>query len=146
MHTLRDVKSYDSHLDHDAQLDAGMHNTSAMHFQAILSGGMFPHNTNLDSKQSMLLSHLPIMSKQFQERLNSHMNERNLTLNAENSRGQPISRHLQNLGQVRFLGYDSMLQLTLLGKLIFFMIVFGMNTDKNYKWITLAFVISYYFW
>lgn len=146
LQTLRDVKSYDSHLDHDAQLDTGLHNTSAMHFRSILSGGMFPHNSNLDPKQAMLLSHLPIMSKQFQERLNSHMNERNLTLNAENSRGQPISRHLQNLGQVRFLGYDSMLQLTLLGKLIFFMIVFGMNTDKNYKWITLAFVISYYFW
>lgn len=74
------------------------------------------------------------------------MNERNMTINAENSRGQPINRNLQNLGQVRFLGYDSLIQLTLLGKLIFFMIVFGMNTDRNYKWITLAFVISYYFW
>ena len=69
-----------------------------------------------------------------------------MTINAENSRGQPINRNLQNLGQVRFLGYDSLIQLTLLGKLIFFMIVFGMNTDRNYKWITLAFVISYYFW
>ena len=69
-----------------------------------------------------------------------------MSINAENSRGQPINRNLQNLGQVRFLGYDSMIQLTLLGKLIFFMIVFGMNTDRNYKWITLAFVISYYFW
>lgn len=92
------------------------------------------------------MGHLPIMSKQFQERLNCHMNERNMTINAENARGQPIHRNLQNLGQIRFLGYDSILQVTLLGKLIFFMMVFGMNTDKNYKWMTLAFVISYYFW
>lgn len=63
INTVRDVKSYDVNTENDIQLDSGMHNISAMHFQSILSGSQFPHNTNMDSKQSMMLSHLPIMSK-----------------------------------------------------------------------------------
>jgi 1-acyl-sn-glycerol-3-phosphate acyltransferase len=74
------------------------------------------------------------------------MAERNLSLNGENAEGLMLNRNLHNLANVRFLGYDSMFQFTLLAKLVFFMIFFGMNTEKKYRWVTLGFVVSYYFY
>lgn len=47
---------------------------------------------------------------------------------------------------IRFLGFDSIIQITLIAKLIMFLIFFGINIEKKYRWVMLAFVISYYFY
>ena len=44
------------------------------------------------------------------------------------------------------MGYDGIFQFTLVIKLAIFMFVFGINTEKEYRYLTLAFVISYYFY
>jgi hypothetical protein len=46
----------------------------------------------------------------------------------------------------RFLGYDSLFQFNLIGKLIFFMIFFESNSEKEFRYILWAFVITYYFY
>jgi len=51
-----------------------------------------------------------------------------------------------NVGQnIRFLGYDSILQPYLLFKLVGFMIIFGMNAQGRLKWICVALLVIYYF-
>lgn len=51
LNTLRDIKTSEGNCENDIQLDSGLHNISAMHYQSILTGGSHPHNTNLDVKQ-----------------------------------------------------------------------------------------------
>lgn len=51
-----------------------------------------------------------------------------------------------NVGQnIRFLGYDSILQPYLLFKLIGFMIIFGMNAPGKLKWVCIGLLVVYYF-
>ena len=58
-----------------------------------------------------------------------------------------MNRNQHNLNNnIRFLGFDSLIQITLIAKLIMFLIFFGINIEKKYRWITLAFVVSYYFY
>ena len=45
---------------------------------------------------------------------------------------------------IRFLGYDSILQFTFLAKLLFFMMIFGMNAHGIYRWIIIVFLVGYY--
>jgi hypothetical protein len=45
---------------------------------------------------------------------------------------------------VRFLGYDSILQLTLLAKLFMFMMIFGMNAQGMHRWLIIVLLIFYY--
>ena len=68
-------------------------------------------------------------------------------MNGENAQGQLLNRTNLNINDnVRFLGFDSLIQITLIAKLIMFLIFFGINIEKKYRWITLAFVVSYYFY
>ena len=46
---------------------------------------------------------------------------------------------------IRFLGYDSILQPYLLFKLAGFMIIFGMNAPGRLKWLCVALIVLYYF-
>ena len=80
--------------------------------------------------------------------MNCHIKQRNLSMNSQTTNGDFINnRTLSNANaSIRYLGYDSIFQFTLLAKLVFFMIVFGMNTEKQYRWLTLACVVSYYFY
>lgn len=75
-------------------------------------------DTNLSARDHLLLSQLPLMERSFQERLHFFTAANNISANlAENN---------ENIA-VRFLGYDSILQFTLLAKLAMFMMIFGMN-------------------
>lgn len=134
--TLSDVQSTRSKLN---PIDRGQHNSISTNASNI--------NTNIPAKENMLLSNLPIMNKKFQERLNIHVSQRNLSINGENSAGGIMNnRQLETIsGNIRFLGYDSIFQLTLFIKLVAFMVFFGMNTEKEYRWLMLCFVVSYYF-
>ena len=75
-------------------------------------------DTNLTAKDHLLLSQLPLMDRGFQERLHFYTGANNISAN--------VSEFNENIA-VRFLGYDSILQFTLLGKLFMFMMIFGMN-------------------
>ena len=57
-----------------------------------------------------------------------------------------MNRNVHNIGNIRFLGYDSLFQFTLIAKLVMFLIFFGINVEKKYRWIMFAFVVSYYFY
>lgn len=133
--TLSDVQSTRSKLN---PIDRG-HNP--------ISSNVANINTNIPAKENTLLTNLPIMNRKFQERLNIHVSQRNLSINGENSAGDIMNnRQLESIsGNIRFLGYDSIFQLTLFIKLVAFMVFFGMNTEKEYRWFMLCFVVSYYF-
>ena len=51
----------------------------------------------------------------------------------------------ENNNAIRFLGYDSILQPTLLMKLFGFMLIFGMNTPGKLKWACVFLLVTYYF-
>ena len=51
----------------------------------------------------------------------------------------------ENNNAIRFLGYDSILQPTLLMKLFGFMIIFGMNAPGKLKWACVFLLVTYYF-
>ena len=44
------------------------------------------------------------------------------------------------------MGYDGIFQFTLVIKLAIFMFVFGINTEKEYRYFMIAFIVSYYFY
>ena len=44
------------------------------------------------------------------------------------------------------MGYTQLLQFTLIGKLIFFFMVIGMNSRLEYRYGVLCFCVSYYFY
>jgi hypothetical protein len=66
-------------------MDRGTHNTSLSQIINALKSSGQSMNTNLEAKENLMLTHMPIMSKPFQERLNSHISEKNLSLNGENA-------------------------------------------------------------
>jgi len=76
------------------------------------------------------------MEKNFQERMHLYSAANNISYNA--------NEFNDNIG-IRFLGYDSILQFTLLAKLCVFMILFGMNAKGIYRWLILVLLICYYF-
>jgi hypothetical protein len=45
---------------------------------------------------------------------------------------------------VRFLGYDSILQFTLLAKMVMFMMIFGMSAQGMHRWLIIVLLIFYY--
>ena len=51
----------------------------------------------------------------------------------------------ENNNAIRFLGYDSILQPTLLMKLFLFMIIFGMNAPGKLKLACVFLLVTYYF-
>ena len=58
---------------------------------------------------------------------------------------QNMEEYINGGQNIRFLGYDSILQPTILFKLIGFMIIFGMNAPGKLKWVCIAFLVIYYF-
>ena len=71
---IANVKSLKKLENEKVLLDAGYHNISMQHGYQVM-------NTNMRNRQQLLLSHMPIMSRAFQERMTCHLNEHNLTLN-----------------------------------------------------------------
>ena len=92
-------------------------------------------DTNLRSKDHLLLSQLPIMDRSFQERMHFFTQANNISAN--------VSDFNENIN-IRFLGYDSILQFTLLAKLFMFVMIFGMNVKGMSKWILIVLLICYY--
>lgn len=100
LHQVRGLRRVD---DPSMLLDPGVHNSS-MHaaYQSM--------NTNLKQRQQLLLSHMPIMSRPFQERTCVHLNEANMTLNQEDQSGQAMRRELNtSINNVRMLNYDCLI-------------------------------------
>jgi hypothetical protein len=66
------------------------------------------------------------------------------------SASQNIMANRQDLNEnnnaVRFLGYDSIFQPTVLFKMFIFMLIFGMNAPGNLKWACLFVIVTYYFY
>jgi hypothetical protein len=56
-----------------------------------------------------------------------------------------MEEYLNGGQNIRFLGYDIILQPTLIFKLIGFMVIFGSNAPGRYKWVCAAFLVLYYF-
>jgi hypothetical protein len=56
-----------------------------------------------------------------------------------------MEEYLNGGQNIRFLGYDIILQPTLICKLIAFMIIFGMNAPGKLKWVCVALLVIYYF-
>jgi hypothetical protein len=56
-----------------------------------------------------------------------------------------MEEYLNGGNNIRFLGYDIILQPTLICKLIAFMVIFGSNAPGKLKWACAAFLILYYF-
>jgi hypothetical protein len=84
-----------------------------------------------------LMSRLPLMDFSFQKRVSLY--------SASEQIRQSMEEYM-NVGQnIRFLGYDSILQPYLLFKLVGFMIIFGMNAQGRLKWICVALLVIYYF-
>ncbi len=102
-------------------------------------------NTNLTMTENIMFTNLPIMSKQFNERISAHISENNLSINGQIYSMFTNRNNQQNMNE-RFLGYDSLFQFNLIGKLIFFMIFFESNSEKEFRYILWAFVITYYFY
>jgi hypothetical protein len=92
-------------------------------------------DTNLSAKNHLLLSQLPIMDHSFQERMKFFTSANNISAN--------VSDFNENIA-IRFLGYDSILQFTLLAKMILFMYLFGSNARGLSKWTIVAILICYY--
>ena len=93
-------------------------------------------NTNLDPMVNAMMTRLPLMERGFQQRLELY------------SAANNIKTHVIDFNEniaIRFLGYDSILQFTLLMKLFGFMVLFGMNAPGNMKWVCLMMLIAYYF-
>lgn len=121
-------------------LDPGHHNISQQHAYSVM-------NTNMRNRQQLLLSHLPIMSKPFQERIACHLNERNLTLNQTDASGRPMRTELTTTDRnVHLLDLTNIFQLGLILKLVFFYMVVGMNTRAEYRFAVIAFCVGYYFY
>jgi hypothetical protein len=47
---------------------------------------------------------------------------------------------------IRFLGYDSILQFTLIAKMLLFMYLFGSNAKGISRWTVIVILIFYYFY
>ena len=75
------------------------------------------------------------MDKAFQERMHFYSAANNISAN--------MSEFNENIA-IRFLGYDSILQFTLLAKLFMFMMIFGMNAQGMYRWLIIFLLIFYY--
>ena len=75
------------------------------------------------------------MDRGFQERLHFFTAANNISAN--------VSEFNENIA-VRFLGYDSILQFTLLAKLFMFMMIFGMNTQGMHRMIIVLLLVFYY--
>ena len=72
----------------------------------------------MSAQTHLLLSKMPIMERAFQERMHFFTAANNISAN--------MSEFNENIA-IRFLGYDSILQFTLLAKLFMFMMIFGSN-------------------
>ena len=48
------------------------------------------------------------------------------------------------VNNVRMLNYDCLIQLTLIGKLFFFYLIVGINTNPAYRYGVIAFCVTYY--
>jgi hypothetical protein len=75
------------------------------------------------------------MDRGFQERLHFFTAANNISAN--------VSEFNENIA-VRFLGYDSILQFTLLAKLFMFMMIFGMNAQGLHRMVIVLLLIFYY--
>ena len=75
------------------------------------------------------------MDRSFQERMHFFTAANNISAN--------VSEFNENIA-IRFLGYDSILQFTLLAKLLMFMMIFGSNAQGIYRWIIIVLLIFYY--
>jgi len=75
------------------------------------------------------------MDRGFQDRLHFFTAANNISAN--------LSEFNENIA-VRFLGYDSILQFTLLAKLFMFMMIFGMNTQGMHRMIIVLLLVFYY--
>ncbi|TNV80295.1 hypothetical protein FGO68_gene13519 [Halteria grandinella] len=93
-------------------------------------------DTNLSAKDHLLLSQLPLMERSFQERMHFFTAANNISAN--------VAEFNENIA-VRFLGYDSILQFTLLAKLFMFMMLFGMSAQGVSRWFIIVLLIFYYF-
>jgi hypothetical protein len=83
------------------------------------------------------MTRLPIMDYSFQKRMGIYTASEQIRQNME--------EYITGGQNIRFLGYDSILQPTLLFKLIGFMIIFGMNAPGKLKWACIAMLVIYYF-
>ena len=75
------------------------------------------------------------MERGFQERMHFYATANNISSN--------ISEFNENIA-IRFLGYDSILQFTLIAKLLIFMLFFGVNAKGYYKWVFIGILVLYY--
>ena len=73
----------------------------------------------------------------FQQRLGIYSASHNFKAN--------LSDLNENNNAIRFLGYDSILQPSLIIKLFIFMLIFGMNAPGKLKWVALLLIVTYYF-
>jgi hypothetical protein len=94
-------------------------------------------DTNLSPEQNFMFTHLPLMDYGFQKRIGIYSAANNITANLQD---------LNDNNAIRFLGFDTILQPTLLFKLFIFMLMFGMNAPGKYKWAFLFVLVSYYFY
>ncbi len=62
---------------------------------------------------------------------------------AANNISANVSDFNENIA-IRFLGYDNIIQFTLLFKLIVFLCLFGSNAQGNMKWLVVISLIFYY--
>lgn len=75
------------------------------------------------------------MDKSFQERMHF--------FTAANNISENVSEFNENIA-IRFLGYDNIIQFTLLSKIVVFLVIFGSNAQGNMKWFVLITLITYY--
>ena len=56
-----------------------------------------------------------------------------------------VEEYLNGGQNIRFLGYDIILQPTLIFKLLAFFMIFGTNCPGKLKWVCTVFLVLYYF-
>jgi hypothetical protein len=77
------------------------------------------------------------MDHSFQERMKFFTAANNISAN--------MSDFNENIA-IRFLGYDSILQFTLIAKMLLFMYLFGSNAKGISRWTVIVILIFYYFY
>lgn len=75
------------------------------------------------------------MDHSFQERMKFFTAANNISAN--------MSDFNENIA-IRFLGYDSILQFTLIAKMLLFMYLFGSNAKGISRWTVIVILIFYY--
>lgn len=75
------------------------------------------------------------MDNSFQERMKFFTAANNISAN--------MSDFNENIA-IRFLGYDSILQFTLIAKMLLFMYLFGSNAKGISRWTVIVILIFYY--